>query len=138
MTTTAPAHHQVHLDIFQYYCLFYQPHSSKTSLSLLTRWFHLYAIHGNSLIIIIHLLLVGLSSSVSCLRSRNSISLGSRGLAILVGSVLFCLICIDLFVATDDCIFNAVLVTFPVVGIGGMKIEGVAGNKDWGCISGFL
>ncbi len=138
MTTTALTHHQVNLDIFRYYYLFYQPHSSKTSLSLLILLFHLYAIHGNSLVIIIRLLLVGLSSSVSCLRSRNSISLGSRGLAILVGLVLLCLICIDLFVAADDWIFNAVLVTFPIVGLGSMMIEGVAGNKDWGCILGFL
>lgn len=130
MITTALTHHQVNLDIFRYYSLFYQPHSSKTSLSLLILLFHLYAINGNSLITIIHLLLFELSSSVSCLRNRNSISLGSRGLAILVGLVLLCLICIDLFVAADGCIFNAVLETFPIVGLGSMMIEGVAGNKD--------
>lgn len=85
MITTALIHHQVNLDIFRYYYLFYQLHSSKTFISLLIILFHLYAIHDNSLIILIHLLLVGLNSNVSCLGIRSFIILGSRDLVILVG-----------------------------------------------------
>ncbi len=138
MITTALIHHQVNLDIFRYYYLFYQLHSSKTFISLLILLFHLYVIHDNSLIILIHLLLVGLNSNVSCLGIRSFIILGSRDLVILVGLVLFCLICIGLVVAVVGCIFHVVLVTFLIVEIGGMMIEGVAANKDFGCILGFL